>query len=102
MWKNNISFADICRNSLDDQPCVLRPLFAPLHRRLGAPLGGKLADGVVGILAEPQQVAHHPTVQQSAVRVDVGQIGRPEIQFAELVEDGLGCGQLVSGEGAEI
>ena len=62
MWKNNISFADICRNSLDDQPCVLRPLFAPMHRRLGAPLGGKLADGVVGILAEPQQVAHHPTV----------------------------------------
>ena len=73
-----------------------------MHRRLGAPLGGKLADSAVGVLIEPKQVAHHPTVQQGAVGVGVGQVGRPEVQFLELVEDGLGRGQLVIGKGTDI
>ena len=61
-----------------------------------------MPDGVVGVLIEPQQVAHYPTVQQGAVRIGVGQVCRLEVQFTEVVEDGLGRGQLVIGKGVEI
>jgi len=43
-----------------------------MHRRLGAPFGGKEADGLVDVLAEAEQIADDAPVQEGAVGVGVG------------------------------
>ena len=63
-----------------------------MHRRLGAPLGGYQPDGAVDVLVKTQQVADDAAVQQGAVGVGVGQVGRLEFFAAELVKDGGGVG----------
>ena len=78
------------RKPLDDEFSIGGPPFAPMHRRLGAPLGGKAADGGVGRLIKAEQVADHAPVEQRAVRVRIGQVGRLKLEGAELVEDDLG------------
>ena len=63
-----------------------------MHRRLGAPLGGYQADGAVDVLVKAQQVADDAAVQQGAVGVGVGQVGRLQFQGAKLIKEGGGVG----------
>ncbi len=58
--------------SLDDKPSGFRMYLPPMHRRLGAPLGGQTAHGVVAVFIKTQQVADDTAVEQSAVRVGIG------------------------------
>ena len=57
--------------------------------RFGAPLPRQPPHSPVHVLAEAQQVADYPAVQQGAVGVGVGQVGGLQVEAAELVEDAL-------------
>ena len=63
---------------LDHQPGVPGPGLAAVDGGLGAPLLRQPPHAPVDIIAEAQQVADDAAVQQGAVGVGVGQVGRPD------------------------
>ncbi len=52
----------VIRPALDHQRGVLRPGFAAVYRRLGAPLGGQAAHSLINLRIEAQEIADHAPV----------------------------------------
>ena len=73
-----------------------------MHRRLTAPLGGEEAHCLIGVFAEAQQVADDTPVKEGAVFVGVGEVGRLQVEVAELVEYVARRFQLLVGGGADV
>ena len=76
--------------------------FAAVDAGFGAPFGGQAAYGLIDGIVKAEEVADYLAVEEGAVGVGIGQVGRHQLTVAEVVEDGLGGVQPVIGEGAQV
>ena len=81
---------------------ILGTSLAAVDTGLGAPFLGEPPDGAVGCFVKAEEVADDTAVQQSTVRVGIGEVGGHEVAFAKVVEDILRGGKLFVGERAEV
>ncbi len=77
-------------------------LFAAMNGWLGAPLGGELANGLVGGFIKAKQIANYKFVQQGAGFIAVGKVSGQEVLVFELVKDGFGVLYLRWGQGPKV
>ena len=80
----------------------LRPRLPPMHRRLRAPLRRQPSHPAIRLLIKPQQIAHHPPVQQRPVRVRIRQIRRLQLLVPKLLKNALRRLQLLIAERAKV
>ncbi len=86
----------------DYQLSTLWTLLPAMHRRLGAPLGGKAADCFVDILAETEKIADDAPIQEGAIGVGVREVGGLKHLVSKLIEDSLSYIYLLLAESSGV